>query len=65
MFVTSAQYWEDWYASGGDSGSRSYNEPAEFKAAFLNAFVRENAARRVIEWGCGDGAQLARADYLS
>lgn len=62
-FRTSRQYWEDLYAAGGNSGPGSYHESAEFKASFLNNFVRENAIGSVIEWGCGDGAQLKRAEY--
>ena len=36
---------------------------AEFKAETLNAFVRDNAIERVIEFGCGDGRQLSLARY--
>jgi hypothetical protein len=62
-FFTSAQYWEDVYAQGGHSGEGSYNEPAEFKASFLNQFVRDRSIESIIESGSGDGAQLRRANY--
>lgn len=62
-FVDSADYWENRYKSGGNSGSGSYNELAEFKAEVLNAFVAENGVRSVMEFGCGDGNQLTLAEY--
>lgn len=61
----SADYWEQRYAAGGNSGAGSYNRLARFKADFLNYFVAENNVSSVIEFGCGDGAQLALADYPS
>jgi SAM-dependent methyltransferase len=48
---------------GRDSGKGSYGRLAEFKAQVLNDFVRERGVRSVIEFGCGDGNQLALADY--
>lgn len=60
---SSAGYWEARYRDGGNSGAGSYNRLAEFKAEFLNAFVTQHAIRSVIEFGSGDGAQLALADY--
>jgi hypothetical protein len=59
----SAQYWRDRYRAGGNSGAGSYGRLASFKAEIINAFVRENDIASVIEFGCGDGAQLALADY--
>ncbi|TMB58001.1 MAG: hypothetical protein E6J47_00970 [Chloroflexi bacterium] len=35
----------------------------EFKARLLNEFVRAHDVHSVIELGCGDGVQLALADY--
>lgn len=29
----------------------------------LNSLVLERGANSVIEWGCGDGAQLEHAEY--
>ena len=62
-FKTSADYWEQRYLSGGTSGSGSANRLAEFKANFLNEFVRNNGIASVIEFGSGDGSQLALAKY--
>lgn len=62
-FPGSVQYWEDRYRSGGNSGAGSYGVLAEFKADFLNSFVVRESIKSVIEFGCGDGAQLALARY--
>lgn len=59
----SAAYWEERYRSGGNSGSGSGGDNAVFKATFLNALVSERDIRTVVEFGCGDGRQLALADY--
>jgi hypothetical protein len=61
----SAQYWRNRYRSGGNSGAGSYGRLANFKAEIVNAFVREHDVASVIEFGCGDGAQLTLADYPS
>lgn len=62
-FRGSVRYWEDLYASGGTSGAGSYGYLAVGKADFLNAFVRHHQVESVIEFGCGDGNQLALAAY--
>lgn len=62
-FGSSAQYWENRYSRGGNSGLGSYGALAEFKAAFLNEFVRKNEIASVIEFGCGDGNQLSLGSY--
>ena len=62
-FPGSNTYWEQRYASGGDSGPGSYGKLSEFKAAVLNEFVTKHDVRSVIEFGCGDGNQLALAKY--
>ena len=62
-FRGSARYWERNYARGGTSGAGSYHALAQGKAAFLNDFVRSHEVASVIEFGCGDGNQLALADY--
>jgi glycosyltransferase involved in cell wall biosynthesis len=64
-FKGSADYWEQRYLTGGNSGAGSYNRLAQFKADFLNDFVTRNGIRSVIEFGSGDGAQLELADYPS
>lgn len=64
-FSTSDSYWEERYRAGGNSGSGSYGRLAQFKADFLNRFVAANGIQRVVEFGSGDGAQLALAKYPS
>lgn len=56
-------YWERRYAKGGNSGVGSYGRVARYKADFLNAFVRDHDVESVVEFGCGDGAQLTLATY--
>lgn len=62
-FSGSARYWERRYREGGDSGFGSSGALAQFKAEFLNGFVERHAIRSIIEFGCGDGRQLALAQY--
>lgn len=62
-FDNSRDYWEERYRSGGNSGAGSYHRLAEFKARVLNDFVSANDVESVIEFGSGDGAQLALARY--
>ena len=64
-FKSSSDYWDRRYKAGGNSGAGSYNRLAEFKASFLNRFVVQNQITSVIEFGCGDGAQLKLAHYPS
>ena len=56
-------YWERRYSRGGTTGIGSFGALAEFKAEILNTFVTEQKIQSVIEFGCGDGNQLALADY--
>ena len=62
-FPGSKSYWEERYASGGNSGHGSVGQLAAFKAEILNGFVKENAVQSIIEFGCGDGRQLMLAEY--
>lgn len=62
-FSSSADYWEQNYAMGGISGVGSLGRLAEFKAEIINGFVAENSVQSVLEFGCGDGRQLALARY--
>lgn len=64
-FRSSSEYWDRRYRTGGNSGAGSYNRLAEFKANFLNRFVEEHQIVSVVEYGCGDGAQLKLARYPS
>lgn len=57
-------YWDSRYRRGGNSGAGSYGRLAKFKAEFLNKFVHDHNVQSVIELGCGDGSQVALADYL-
>lgn len=60
---TAATYWERRYQTGMDSGSGSRGELAKFKAKILNELVAREHVQSVIELGCGDGQQLALANY--
>ena len=62
-FTESSAYWESRYRFQGSSGAGSYGEHARKKAEFLNAFCREHQIADVLEFGCGDGAQLELAYY--
>ncbi len=59
----SAAYWDQRYVRGGNSGAGSGGRLAAFKAATINRLVAEYAVGSVLELGCGDGRQLALADY--
>lgn len=58
-FPGSLTYWRWRYAAGRDSGAGSYGRFAEFKAEVLNATFQELDIGSAIEFGCGDGNQLA------
>lgn len=62
-FSGSANYWQERYRLGGDSGAGSGGAPAAYKSGVLNRFVRENDVKSLIEFGCGDGRQLGSAKY--
>jgi len=62
-FRSSPSYWEERYRQGGNSGVGSYGQLARFKAQTINRFVAEQKIGSVVEFGCGDGAQLALAEY--
>jgi SAM-dependent methyltransferase len=64
-FRGSGSYWEQRYRIGGTSGSGSSGHLAAFKAEVLNEFIRAEKITTVLEFGCGDGQQLALADYPS
>jgi len=55
----SESYWEERYKKGGTSGYGSYNKLAQFKAKVINKFIEDEAIKRVIEFGSGDGNQLS------
>lgn len=62
-FPGSKTFWRDNYREGGHSGFGSLGELAAFKARVLNDFVASHGIESVIELGCGDGNQLALAEY--
>jgi len=62
-FRSSPSYWETRYRHGGSSGVGSYGRLARFKAEVINRFVEQQGIQSVVEFGCGDGAQLELAKY--
>ena len=58
-FEGSADYWQRRYAAGGDSGAGSYGKFAHFKARVLNELFVELGIESVVEFGSGDGNQVA------
>lgn len=58
-WVGSSRFWQWRYRLGGSSGAGSYGEEARSKADFLNAFFKMHSVRSVVEFGCGDGSQIA------
>jgi SAM-dependent methyltransferase len=62
-FRGSQGYWKQRYRLGGNAGSGSFGEAASYKAAVLNAFVARHRVASIIEFGCGDGHQIALAEY--
>lgn len=55
---SSSKYWEDRYRRGGSSGAGSYDLLSQFKAGFINDFVKAHEIQSAVEFGCGDGNQL-------
>lgn len=57
-------YWESRYREGRGSGRGSEGELGEWKAAFVNDFLRQHdlAIWNVIDWGCGDGQVLRQLE---
>lgn len=62
-FPGSRNYWDNRYLSNRNSGPGSYGRLADFKAAILNDFVKNNDIKNILEFGCGDGNQLSLANY--
>ncbi|MEL7416399.1 MAG: class I SAM-dependent methyltransferase [Pseudomonadota bacterium] len=59
----SSEYWENRYREGRNSGAGSYGRLAAYKADYLNDFVTRHGVNSVIEFGCGDSAQLSLYDF--
>lgn len=60
--MNGVEFWEKWYAAGGDSGPGSRGESAYWKADVVDEFVLNHAIQTVFELGCGDGGQAALLD---
>lgn len=60
---SSKDYWEQRYKKGGNSGSGSYRNLANFKAKVINNFIIKNNISTVIEWGSGDCNQASLIKY--
>jgi hypothetical protein len=58
-FPGSARYWDLRYRMGGTSGAGSYGEEQACKTEFLNRLFRARGIRSVIDFGFGDGSQIA------
>ena len=58
-FRGSAAFWERHYAAGRNSGPGSFGHLATFKAEVIAELCQRWSVESVIEWGCGDGNQLA------
>jgi SAM-dependent methyltransferase len=58
-----ADYWENRYATGSNSGVGSYGRLSLFKAEIINDFIKKMDIESVLEFGCGDGHQLSLAAY--
>jgi hypothetical protein len=70
MYANAADYWDIRYKKGdskhghaADSGAGSRGKLANFKAKVINAFVSRNHVKSVIDFGVGDGTQLALSKY--
>lgn len=63
MTFDSTRFWERRYQHGGNSGEGSMGKNAKWKADHLNAFVKDHKVGSVVEFGCGDGRQLALSEY--
>lgn len=59
------QYWENRYKSGATSGAGSYGHLALWKAEIVNKIYQDESPSTVLEFGCGDGAQLGLYQFSS
>ena len=55
---SSANYWEQRYKRGGNSGAGSHTHLMEFKSSVLNEFIENAKIGSVVDFGVGDGSQL-------
>lgn len=54
-------YWEERYKTGGDSGHGSKGYNYIFKRDYINSIVKKYNIQKVIDFGCGDGTQIAES----
>ncbi len=57
------KWWDEWYAHGQTSGPGSRGFLAQYKAEVINEFIRTHSIQSAIEFGCGDGYNLALISY--
>ena len=57
--MTTANFWNERYKSGGNSGTGSYGRAADWKAEYVNNVLLEYNVRSILDFGCGDGNQLS------
>lgn len=62
-FAGTNAYWNKRYKEGGNSGKGSYGFYADIKNDYINRFIKTHGIQSVIEFGCGDGNVLAKAEY--
>lgn len=62
-FTGSREYWLARYDAGRSSGAGSGGVLARYKAAVIGRQLAQWQVRDVIEFGCGDGRQLALIHY--
>lgn len=62
-FFNSTRYWRRRYRKHRTSGLGSYGAFAQFKAQVINDFLHSHQVESAIEFGCGDGSQLAICEY--
>lgn len=53
--TVATDYWEERYATGGNSGRGSRGQPAHLKAGFVNRAVEKHGVVSILDLGCGDG----------
>ena len=55
-------YWDRRYSDGGNSGNGSCGYLLDFKAQYINSFIRLNNIDSIQDFGCGDGSLLSKLD---
>ena len=63
-FNGSTDYWIKRYANGGNSGVGSNSRLQDYKADYINDFIKKNSITTVLDMGVGDGEFTRRIDVL-